>query len=247
MKRTAAIGLMALLAACERQPAVEPSAPEMLAAIAPLQRGPQGKIAIRKIRCRPVSLSAFECAFVPKLCGEDHPRCVGGKLMQATFVKAFGRWTARDPRGPVGALPEYVHEVTPAKSQDEWDREWEDWQRDIVLPVDPKHRRLELTPQWLEGYWVVYKSACYGSDSGIHFSADGTYADHETDGRYAIDREHVRMTVVSVHNAPDDSEVGTSERIKVVPIGPNEILTGWRDERDQPLRLYRCPREPLAK
>jgi hypothetical protein len=128
-------------------------------------------------------------------------------------------------------------------TQEEWDRAFEEEQAKIVLPVDPRHRRLELSQGWLAGYWVSGKAACYGSDSGISFQADGTYSEHEEGGRYVIEGNRIRLIVTEVYNAPR-SEIGTGGSFTARPIGPNEMETVWSDGAAGP--LYRCPPEPLS-
>jgi hypothetical protein len=128
-------------------------------------------------------------------------------------------------------------------SQEESDRAFDEEQAKIVLPVDPRHQRLELTPQWLEGYWVSGKAACYGSDSGIRFNSDRTYSEHDVGGQYDINGQRIRLRITEVYNAPP-SEIGTGESFTVRLVGPNELDTTWSDGGSGP--LYRCPPEPLT-
>lgn len=123
-------------------------------------------------------------------------------------------------------------------TEEEMRKAQEEWEKKIVLPVDPKHRKLELTPAWLEGYWVAQKSACYGSDSGIHFGADGKYAEHEAGGTYAIEGDRVTLTVTEIYAGPE-SEKGKKESLTVALVGPNEMDSRWPD--GSLWRLYRCP------
>jgi hypothetical protein len=112
------------------------------------------------------------------------------------------------------------------------------WERDVVLPVDPKHLKLELTPGWLDGYWVGNKGACLGSDSGIHFGADGTYSEFESGGGYQIRGDRIWTAVTEVYNGPPDA-IGTRESARVRIVGPNELATDWGGGQKGP--LYRCP------
>ena len=128
-------------------------------------------------------------------------------------------------------------------SQEEADRALDGEQAKIVLPVDSRHQRLELTPQWLEGYWVSGKAACYGSDSGIRFNSDGSYSEHDVGGRYDINGHRIRLRITEVYNAPP-SEIGAGETFTVRLVGPNELATTWSDGGSGP--WYRCPPEPLS-
>lgn len=128
-------------------------------------------------------------------------------------------------------------EAKPAKSQAEWDREWEAWQQSIVLPVEPRHRRLALTPEWLAGYWASGKAACLGSDSGIWLERDGHYRNHEESGLWSIANGQARFRVTEIYNAPDEP-VGEVSRARLRLVGPNEI--DWI-ESGEVSRLYRCP------
>lgn len=233
---------------CDRQPPTEPSAAEMLAAIAPLQGGlRQERIAIRKRICRPAASGRYECEFVARTCGDNHRLCLGSAVMRATFTKKRAGWIANNPRGPVGALPGYVHTAPSSKSKEDWDREWEEVHESIVLPIDPRHRKLERTPGWLAGYWVYYKQACGGSDSGISFNADLTYSDHGTAGSYTLPKDSIRMVTTEIYDwgSPED-RIGGVDISELQLIGPNEVeLSDWRDEQARPLKLHRCPPMPI--
>ena len=144
-----------------------------------------------------------------------------------------------DMMGGNDAQPSPANETEgPAPTAAQLEKAQKEWEAKIVLPVDPKHRTVALTPAWLEGYWVGNKAACYGSDSGIHFTADGRYSEHEAGGTLRIEGDKVRITVTEVYAAPD-SEIGKSEDFRVRLIGPNEIETVWSDGGRG--RLFRCP------
>ncbi len=142
-----------------------------------------------------------------------------------------------------GGTGNQISAQQPQLTEEEWHRQFEEEEAKIVLPVDPRHKRLELTPKWLEGYWVSGKAACYGSDSGNRFNADSTYSVQDARGRYSISGPRVQLRVTENYNAPS-SELGTSESFTVRLIGPNEIQTRWRDGGSGP--LFRCPPEPLS-
>jgi hypothetical protein len=125
-----------------------------------------------------------------------------------------------------------------AVNQAEWDRQWKEEGEKIVLPVDPRHTKLELTPVWLEGYWVEHKPACYGSDSGIRFGADGRWQDHLLEGRYTVEGATVALKAERTHDG-DPPPGGADETFTARLAGPNEIDTSWSNGATA--RLYRCP------
>jgi hypothetical protein len=149
----------------------------------------------------------------------------------------------RDKRAASTRSAEPTQAAREEASRKEADRAFAEEEAQIVLPVDPRHQHLELTPHWLEGYWVSGKAACYGSDSGIRFNSDGTYSEQEGSGEYEIEAARIRFRITEVYNAPS-SEIGTGSALTVRIVGPNEILTTWSDGGSGP--LYRCPPEPLS-
>ena len=153
---------------------------------------------------------------------------VAGLLMITACEEA-----PREAQTPAPARPDIARPTPSAKQEDPLA-----WERDVVLPVDPRHRKLALTRSWLAGYWVGNKGACFGSDSGIALEADGSYSNHETEGRYAIAGDVIRLTVTSAHNAPPE-EIGTSQQFRARLIGPNEMGTDWGGGETE--TLYRCP------
>lgn len=134
---------------------------------------------------------------------------------------------------------------TPANARDE--REFYEEAARVVLPVDPRHRKLSRTRQWLAGYWVDQKLACLGSDSGIVFEADGAYSDHGDGGRYRLADRRIAMVTTEVYDSGSpDTKVGDRTVSGLRLIGANEIeLSDWQNEKGEPVRLYRCPPQPI--